>query len=197
MKHYIIVVLPRLKLVWLVVFFIGLMLIFVSLYAGPKFVADQYLIYAGGAVIGFASSAYFSCKEQFLLRGSGGTVYLVQNRLFLPHVYQLVGRETLNAFGGIWYEVYHVSERTVRHLHGRRKGQLNLNSADLYKVKGGNTIFAVLSGIRYGVPDFETRKRIWGSKPETEAEIDELDKWNPGRDLVSIHYWPERDRRHE
>jgi hypothetical protein len=161
--------------------------------------AGTLLIYGGGAVIGFASSAFFSRPDQFLLRGITDPVYLVRNHFYSPYIYELADRETLNAFGGIWHEILNVSEKLVKRLcHWFGKGKSGLKDAKLYRVSNGEkSVFAVLLGVRYGVPGQETLEHIWGNQHTVHTVgISELDKWFPGGDLVSIHYWPEDDRDH-
>ena len=149
----------------------------------------------GAAAIGFASSAFFSRPDQFLLRGAGDPVYLVENHLWKPRVHHLVGRETMNALGGKWHEISHVSERKKNCLcKCFGKGKLSLKQATLYRPpdeNDENSVFAVLNETRYGIPDTETRERIW---PSTAARREEVERFLPGRDLVSVQFWPPQDR---
>lgn len=190
-----ITVLSKLKCFWFILLFIGLILTYWGL-ENPDSLVWNFMPYIGGAIIGFASSAFFSRPNQFLIRGSGDPVYLIQNHAWLPHIYQLNGRKTLNAFGGIWHETSHVSEAVINDvsLLLYKKGRLNIEDAELYRVEGGKTVFAVLLDTRYGVPDAETQKHIWGDKEVKEVRLAKLDEWKPGRDLVSKNYWPAKDR---
>lgn len=121
-------VIPKFKCFWLLLLVAGLLaaILGATLYQGSW--AGTFLTYGGGAVIGFASSAYFSRQEQFLLRGVRDRVYLVKNHPYFPRVYELVDRKTLAAFGGTWYEIQNVSEGFVERLHRWfGNGELNLN----------------------------------------------------------------------
>jgi len=188
------VVLWRLKCCWLPLVVIGAVFV-VGGFTWRNCPVGELLIYAGYTVVGAACSHLFSRQDQFLLRGSGDSVYLVQNNFLCPHVYQFANRKTLDAFGGVWHEISHVSERMTMLLSRFfGKGQLCLVQADLYQVTGGETTFAVLLGTRYGIPDRETRESIWKDRRPVPVGVSDLDKWRPGRDLVSIHYWPEKDR---
>ena len=146
----------------------------------------------GAAAIGFASSAFFSRPDQLLLRGGGDAVYLVENHLWKPRVYYLADRETMNALGGIWHEVSHVSERKKNRICKYFcKGEMSFKQATLYRPPGENSVFAVLNETRYGIPDSETRERIW---PSTFERREEVERYLPGRDLFSVQFWPPQDR---
>jgi len=189
-------VVPRLKVVWLVTIILGLGVVAAVVLVSPATLVGQFTIFVGGAAIGFACSAYFSVRGQFLLRGSTDLVYLVENRPFHLAVYELDDRETINALGVVWHEITHVSEpfaRFLLRLAGR--GDFDLRNASLYGVRGEASKFAVLFETRYGIPDPGTLWRIWGKKASwTFVDVASLDNWRPGRDLVSVQYWPERDR---
>ena len=189
-------VLPRMRPFWLLVILAGTVVAAVSLAQGPTGFLGQLAVFACGALIGFACSAFFSLSEQFVLRGCRDVVYLVANRWAVPRVYELRDRATVSALGGIWHEVTHVSDKFARVLFALfGKGELNLRDATLHRAKGENSVFAVLLDTRYGIPNPETLEAIWGPnamRPET--DIAELDKRRPGRDLVSVQYWPDRDR---
>ncbi len=123
-------------------------------------------------------------------------MYLVSNHPFRPSVHELRDRESVNALGGTWHEITHVSERTARHLSQRlgRKG-LSLKDATLYQVTGEKSVFAVILNTRYGIPDPDTLKRIWGENVSPNiVDAAELDQRLPGHDLVSVQYWPQNDR---
>lgn len=194
-------VIPKLKCFWLFLFFAGILVAILGATVCRDSWAETLLIYGGGAVIGFASSAFFSRQEQFLLRGVTDRVYLIKNYSYSPRIYELADRKTLAAFGGIWHEIQNVSESLVKHLYrwfGKGELKLSLTEAKLYKLSNNEKgVFAVLLGVRYGVPNPETLKSIWGDQPTIHTvDISELDKWLPGVDLVSIRYWPEKDRGH-
>jgi hypothetical protein len=189
-------VVSRLKIFWLLVIVMGPIVVALGIIrAGPGSFAGQLWVYVGGAMIGFALNAFFSRQDQFLLRGCRDLVYLVWNCPFRPRFYELHDRKSLNALGGLWHEITHVSERFTR-LFGRER--LSLQAARLYRVKGESSVFAVILNTRYGIPNPETLESIWGVSPVDPrvniVEPAELDQWLPGRDLVSIHYWPEKDR---
>lgn len=151
-------------------------------------------------VIGFACNAFFTCKDQFLFRACTDAVYLVSNTIW-PRVYELGDRGdrvSLNALGGKWHEITHVSERMLRHLccvFGKKK--LSLREAKVYEVCGEQSEFAIVLNLntRYGIPDPETRREIWGEIAKVPIKAADLDRYKPGRDLVSSQYWPEIDRR--
>jgi hypothetical protein len=191
-------VISKLKCFWLFILFAGLIVAILGATACRDSWAETLLIYGGGALIGFASSAFFSRQEQFLLRGVKDRVYLVKNHSYYPRIYELADRKTFAAIGGIWHEIQNIPEGLVEHLHRWfGKGELSLTEAKLYKLSNEESVFAVLLDVRYGVPNLETRKSIWGDQPTIHTvDISELDKWLPGSDLVSIHYWPEKDRGH-
>ena len=150
------------------------------------------LLFVGAAVIGCASSAFFSRPDKFLLRGSGDEIYLIENRLLKPKAYHLADRETMNALGGKWHEVSHVSERKKNRICKRFcKGELSLKQAALYRPPGENSVFAVLNETRYGIPDQQTRERIWDSAAERREAVE---RFLPGRDLVSVRFWPPQDQ---
>ena len=194
-----VVVLPRLKPFWLLSIVAGLCVVAVGLASGPATFRGQFTVFACGALIGFACSAYFSLENQFFLRGCRDLVYLVSNRTLRPDLYTLGNRETLNAFGGVWHEITHVSESVALQLFNLLgKGELNLKDAELYGVNGEASIFAVLLGTRYGIPNMPTLRRVWGESPKvTYIDVAQLDRLRPGRDLVSVQYWPEKDRQGE
>lgn len=189
-------VVSRLKSFWLLVTAMGLIVVALSISAGPVCFAGQFSAYVGGALIGFACSAFFSRENQFLLRGCRDVVYLVSNRPFPPRVNELHDRESVNALGGVWHEITHVSERFAGHLtrlFGHEK--LSILDATLYQVLGENSVFAVIFNTRYGIPNPETLCRIWGGFDRVNpVNLAELDQWRPDRDLVSIQYWPKVDR---
>lgn len=191
-------VIPKLKCFWLFLLFAGILVAILGATVCKDSWAEELLIYGGGAVIGFASSAFFSRQEHFLLRGVTDRVYFVKNHSCSLCIYALADRKTLAAFGGIWYEIQNVSESLAEHLYrlfGKGKPKLSLTEAKLFRLSNNRqTVFAVLLGVRYGVPDQETLNSIWGDQPVIHTvDISELDKWLPGRDLVSVHYWPAKD----
>jgi hypothetical protein len=121
-------------------------------------------------------------------------VYLVSNTI-RPRVYELGDRVSLNALGGKWHEITHVSERMLRNLYRVfGKGKLSLREASVYEARGERSEFAIVLNTRYGIPDLETRRKIWGEKAKVTIEVADLDRYKPGRDLVSYQYWPEMDR---
>jgi hypothetical protein len=186
------VVIRKLKCCWLLFLFIGVVLAILGATKWRGCLLGEVSIYGGGAIVGFASSAFFSRQDQFLIRGVGDRVCLVQNRLPLPQIYELADPETLNAFGGIWHEISHVSDGMKRHLvRLLGKGVLSVKNASLCQVRGEDTVFAVLCGTRYAVHDMETLKRIWGNSPKiNNVGVSEVDKCRPGKDLVSVENWP-------
>ncbi len=95
----------------------------------------------------------------------------------------------MNALGGVWHEVSHVSECKINHV----KDELSLKKATLYHPKGEKSHFAVLNEIRYGIPDEKTLERIWDSTAERREE--EVERFLPGRDLVSVQFWPLQDQK--
>ena len=139
---------------------------------------------------------FFSRKDYFLLRGVRDTVYLTENRCCFPRAYEITG-ETVSAMGATWHDIHHVSERLIRHyFRCFGKGQLSLKDATLYQVKGEKTVYVVLLGTRYGIPDQPTLHRLWGNTPRVNY-VDNpsaMDEYLPGRDLASRQYWPERLR---
>ena len=179
----------QLRRVWLLIFVLGLVLAVLGVSREGDAAAYDLLMFIGGAAIGFASSAFFSCPDQFLLRGSRDAVYLIENGLPVWRTYRLADRETMNALGGVWHEVAHVSERKINHVC---KDELSLKQARLYRPEGENSAFAVLNETRYGIPDQKTRERIWGS---TAAKREEVERFLPGRDLVSVQFWPLQDQK--
>ncbi len=191
-------VLPVLRVIWILVFLIGLLLGEIALAGfGTESRAGQVLLFLGAAVVGFAASALFSRQDQFLFRGCGDTVYMIQNNWVYPRIFSLSTRETVDALGGIWHEIIHISNRTLGHLpwlidRGGPRG-LDVGKADLYRCPE-RTVFAVLNSTRYGIPDEETLRRIWPKKAPCHLDETGLDKFNPGRDLVSVNYWPINDR---
>ena len=173
----------KLRGFWILIFFLGLALIACA--DLPAFI--------GAAFVGFATSAFFSRPDQFVLRGAGDAVYLVENRPLIPSVYHLADRETMNAFGGKWHEISHVSEHKIN--CARKcfyKGELSLSQATLYRPPGAKSHFAVLNGTRHGIPDPKTLQRIWDSDAKIQEK--EVDCFLPGRDLVSEQFWPPQDR---
>lgn len=190
-------VLSRLKCFWLMVILLGLVIILLGIMASPR-IRWQFAIYVGGALIGFACSAFFSCKDQFLLRGCKDSVFLMQNNFLWPRAYQL-DRVSINALGGVWHEIFHVSERMIKHIKrhfGKGKGSISLKDATLYQIDGQKSYYTILLNTRYGIPDLETVHRIWGNNAKSKGiTIGELDSYIPGYDLVSIQYWPEKDRK--
>lgn len=171
----------------------------ISIFGATKYkevLLGNLLLYGGGALVGFSCSAFFSCQPQFLIRGSKDNVYLIRNSL-CPKIFKLIGRKTLSAFGGIWHEISHVSERMINHLCiFFRKKDLCLKNAELIQVEGEKSVFAVLLGSRFGIPDPETLECIWGIRAKRKyVDLNYLDKIKPGRDLVSMHYWLERDKK--
>lgn len=146
-----------------------------------------------GVLMAFGLNAFFSRPDQFFIRGATDTVYLVEN-IFLswPRMY-ILNDVTFNVLGGVWHEIDHVSVSMLRHLHflfGR--GKLDMRKAELRKIQNGESVFAVLAGTRYGIPDPATLNAIWPNGEYEEMSLRQLDKLRPGRDLVSIHYWPIR-----
>jgi hypothetical protein len=185
--------LTRLKLSWLVVSFSGLGVVAVGLALGPA----TFTVFVSGVVIGFACNAYFSCEEEFLLRGCRDAVYLVSNRTIWPQVHEIPGRSrsSVNAFGGVWHAIVHVSDGAASLLSRLRTDELNIDEAELYKVDGEASVFAVVLGTRYGIPDMPTLTQIWGAKVPIKVSAGQLDRLaRPGRDLMSVQYWPEKDR---
>ena len=188
----------QLRGLWLLVLCFGLALVVFGFWLEDKDNATVHdllpkLVAAiGAAASGFASSAFFSRPDQFLLRGAGDAVYLIENCLLKPRAYHLADRETMNALGGKWHEISHVSERKkncICKCFG--KGKLSLKQATLYHPEGANSVFAVLNETRYGIPDQETLKRIWDS---TTVSREEVERYLPGRDLFSVQFWPPQDR---
>lgn len=192
-------VIPKLKCFWLLLFFVGVATTIFGATECQDSLAKELFIYGGGAIVGFSSSAYFSRKEQFLLRGVTDKVYLVKNHCCIPIIYKLADRETLLALGGIWHQVQNVSERFLSHLYhcfGKKKTILSLKEAKLYRLSNEESVFAVMLDVRYGVPS-DTLNFIWGDPPAVNtASISDVDKWLPGGDLVSTQYWPQKDRDH-
>ena len=183
----------KLRRFWIWVFSLGLVLAGLGVALKDNAAAHDLLLFLGGVAIGFASSACFSRPDQFLLRGAGDAVYLIENRVCKPRIYCLADRKTMNAFGGVWHEVLHVSEhKKNRVCKYFCKGELSLNQATLYRPKGENSVFAVLNETRYGIPDPKTLERIWGSNAEMQEK--EVDCFLPGRDLVSVQFWPPQDQ---
>ena len=98
----------------------------------------------------------------------------------------------MNALSGVWHEVSHVSERKKNRIcKCFCKGELSLKQATLYRPEGANSVFAVLNETRYGIPDQKTRERIWGSTAERREEVE---RFLPGCDLVSVQFWPPQDQ---
>jgi len=198
-------IIPRLKSFWLLIFILGF-------YCAIQFKNNNTIYTIGFASIGFACSAYFYCKDQFFFRGIRDAVYLVKNNPISLDVYNIADPETLNALGGKWYEIFHVSDYMARHLEYltrhicffKPKERLSLKGkkAKLYRIReekelinGGKrkkekTIFAVLEDVRYGIPDQETLHHIWDNEKPQDIEACELDKYIPGNDLVSVYLWP-------
>lgn len=187
----------RLKCFWLFALVAGLSLAVFGANLCSDSSVNSLLIYGGGAIVGLAGSAFFSRPDQFLLRGVRDAVYLVQNNFLWPRVYW-IERNTLNALGGVWHEISHLSETTMKRLFDRLgRGRLNLRKAEVYRAEDQNSVCAVLLGTRYGVPNEETLEKIWGPDAKSKVQIvtmDELDKWSPGRDLVSVRFWPYTDQ---
>ena len=179
---------------------LGLAVIILSLAlilrAAERSFAAEFGISAGGALIGFASSAFFSRQDQFLVSGCRDLVYLISNRPLWPSVYELRDRESINALGGTWHAIIHVSERVVgllSRVFGR--GRLSLKDAVLYRVPGEKSVFSVILNTRYGIPDPETLNRIWGENIHVKSvQVTDLDRRVPERDFVSVQYWPKNDR---
>lgn len=151
----------------------------------------------GFAAVGFSCSAFFSRKSQFSLRGSCDSVYYFKQHFIFPKVYRFANPDTFNAFGGKWYEISHVSEKMIKCffcLFG--KGELNLKGEDakLFRIKDGTSFFVVILDTRYGIPDLDTKKKIWGDKNVELIETTILDKYIPGRDLVSVYYWTKNNK---
>ena len=145
----------------------------------------------GSAIVVFAVGALFSRPDHLFLRGAGDAIYLVENRLWKPRVCHLADRETMNAFSGEWHKVLHVSEKRMNRI-GKKADKLKLKEANLYRPEGEKTVHAVLKGVRYGIPDPQTLQRIWGPNPEIRNE--EVNCFLPGRDLVSVRFWPPQDQ---
>lgn len=213
MKSYIrslLIVIPKLRRFWLFLLGMGLVCAvgggFLSVIrkqgdTPEQVLLEQFMLYGGGALVGFATNGYFSCREQFLLRGVKDPVYLVQNpflncfKLDRPRVYELADNETVNAFGGKSYEIFHVSESMIEHFYRFFHGnKISLKDATLYIPGNERSVYAVLLGTRYGIPDPPTRERIWGDKLPNGISSSELDKELPGRDLVRVEYWPKGDQ---
>jgi len=150
MKNYIrslLFVIPKLRCFWLLLLVMGvvcavrggvLAVIRTQGDAPGQVLLEPLLIYVGGALVGFAATGYFSCREQFLLRGVKDPVYLVQNSFLLsfkcdfPRVYELADNETILAFGGKWYEISHVSESMIVHFYRFFRGKkISLKDATL------------------------------------------------------------------
>jgi hypothetical protein len=154
--------------------------------------------YLSAGITGFTVNAFFCCPARFFLRGVKDGVYFIDNSFpFRPRIFQLQGRETFNALIADWTKVLNVPEVLVRFLH-KKSGSRKLNiktDASICKLSDPkqNSYFAIFCCYRYGIPDTETREAVWGEKHE-EWSVDKLDKWLPGEGLVSVHYWPEKDR---
>ena len=179
----------QLRRLWLLVFCFGVLL------AAPGFIFSITLLSSIGiAIIGLAGGAFFSRRDQFLLRGAGDAVYLVENRLWKPRVCHLADRNTMNAFSGEWHKIFHVSEKKMNRI-GKKADKLKLEEADLYRQKGEKTVYAVLKGVRYGIPDPQTLQRIWKPRPKIcEVPREVINCFLPGRDLVSVRCWPPQDQ---
>lgn len=181
-------VISKLKCFWICLGGFGLALTLIGALCLQNDSAKSFSIYIGAAVIGFACSAFFSCEDQFLLRGDGDPVYLVENQCCHVLTYYLASRETINAFGGVWSEIWSVSPYLLKILHScSGKKTLNLREdAELYNLKGQKTYFAVLLGVRHGIPDRETIEYFMRDNKKLSDNKSELNKYLPGKDLVSI-----------
>ena len=190
----------QLRRFWGLIFVLGIVFVWFVLDLKDKaathdLVSDM-LLYLGAAVIGFATSAFFSCPDQFLLRGVRDGIYLIDNGVSGTRVHLLADRDTMNAFSGEWHKVMHISERRMNYI-SRKADILKLSDAKLYRLKdkSENTIYAVLDGVRYGIPDQDTLEEIGGFGKESRVPVKEIDCFRPGRDLVSVQFWLVQDRK--
>ena len=101
----------------------------------------------------------------------------------------------MNAFSGKWHEILHVSECKMNRICKRYEQDiLKIEDARLYRPEGEKSAFAVLKGTRYGIPDEDTQEEIWGKTEPAPSTRARLDRFLPGRDLVSVQFWPLQDQ---
>ena len=188
----------QLRGLWLLGIVLGGILTLIGFFLKECGASYEFLLYLGGAVIGLAGSAFFSRPEQFLLRASRDDVYLIENRFLKPRIHLLEDRETMNAFSGEWHKILHVSEPKMSRISKCFKGAaIKLEKAVLYQAENQNTVFAVPKGTdtRYGIPDSRTQERIWKPRHKPyEVPLEVIDRFLPGRDLVSERFWPPQDQ---